>query len=241
MWTVPVSPQVIAAARQGVFAILLTPLKPVPCHWYPQQLAGLDVLCLACGGGQQGPVLAAAGARVTVFDNSPLQLAQDRLVAQREGLEIATVEGDMADLSAFPDESFDLIFHPISNCFSAVVRPVWRECARVLRPGGTLLAAFVNPLVYIFDFDLLDTENRIEVRHRLPYSDLESFSPERLARAQAEGVPLEFSHTLEDQIGGQLNAGLVLVDMFEDREPGDETLDRYFPKYIATHAMKPIR
>jgi len=31
--------------------------------------------CLASGGGQQGPVLAAAGAHVTVFDNSPRQLA----------------------------------------------------------------------------------------------------------------------------------------------------------------------
>jgi 2-polyprenyl-3-methyl-5-hydroxy-6-metoxy-1,4-benzoquinol methylase len=70
------------------------------------------VLCLASGGGQQGPILAAAGARVTVFDNSPQQLAQDRFVARREGLTLETVEGDMRDLSVFADVSFDLIVHP---------------------------------------------------------------------------------------------------------------------------------
>ena len=237
IWTVPVGPEVIAAARRGEFSNLLTPLKPVPRHWYGE-LVGRDVLCLASGGGQQGPVLAAAGARVTVFDNSPRQLEQDRLVAAREGLEIATVEGDMIDLSVFPDESFDLIFHPISNVFSAQVRPMWRECYRVLRPGGALLAGIVNPVVYIFDYEIMERENRLEVRHALPYSDLESLSPEQLAQYQADGSPLEFSHTLEDQIGGQLQAGLVLVDLYEDWELEEDAVNRYFPKYIATRAIK---
>ena len=109
------------------------------------------MLCLASGGGQQGPILAAAGANVTVFDNSPNQLAQDRLVADREGLTIETVLGDMADLSAFPDARFDLIFHPVSNVFAPDVRPVWKEAFRVLRPGGSLLAGFMNPVQYLFD------------------------------------------------------------------------------------------
>ncbi|HAJ35107.1 MAG TPA: SAM-dependent methyltransferase, partial [Chloroflexi bacterium] len=69
-WTTPVAPEEIAAARQGVWQIVLTPTRAVPRAWFPS-LAGADVLCLAGGGGQQGPILAAAGARVTVFDNSP--------------------------------------------------------------------------------------------------------------------------------------------------------------------------
>jgi len=97
-WTVPVGEEEIARARRGAWKIVLTPTKPVPADWFPP-LAGLDVLCLASGGGQQGPILAAAGAKVTVFDNSPKQLAQDRLVANREGLIIATFQGDMAELS----------------------------------------------------------------------------------------------------------------------------------------------
>ncbi len=122
-WTVPVSPEVTAAARRGEWQIFLTPTKPVPRAWFPA-LPGRDVLCLASGGGQQGPILAAAGARVTVFDNAPRQLDQDRMVAERDGLEIDVVEGDMRDLSAFPPASFDLIVHPVSNT---------RRAARVAR------------------------------------------------------------------------------------------------------------
>lgn len=89
-WTVPISPQEIEAARQGEFTFLLTRLKPVPKHWFPP-LAGCLKLCLASGGGQQGALLTAAGANVTVLDNFPAQLARDREVAEREGLSIRLV------------------------------------------------------------------------------------------------------------------------------------------------------
>ncbi|MGK3885416.1 class I SAM-dependent methyltransferase, partial [Enterococcus faecium] len=56
-WTVPVGPEVIAAARRGDWGVVLTPSRPVPREWFPP-LDGLNVLCLASGGGQQGPVLA---------------------------------------------------------------------------------------------------------------------------------------------------------------------------------------
>ena len=120
-WTVPISTETIQRARQGEFELLLTPTKPVPMNWFPE-LDGTRTLCLASGGGQQGPLLAAAGAVVTVFDNSPKQLEQDRLVANRDGLLIETVEGDMADLSIFAEQSFDLIVHPVSNEFVTDVR-----------------------------------------------------------------------------------------------------------------------
>src|SRR3954462_7156211 len=93
VWTVPVSAEVIEAARQGRWEVLLTETKPVPRQWFPD-LKDLDVLCLASGGGQQAPVLAASGARVTVMDNSPRQLEQDRKVAERDSLELTTIEGD---------------------------------------------------------------------------------------------------------------------------------------------------
>jgi ubiquinone/menaquinone biosynthesis C-methylase UbiE len=134
-WTVPVSPEVVAAARQGEWSVVLTPVIPVPQDWFGD-LTGARVLGLASGGGQQGPVLAAAGADVTIFDNSPAQLDRDREVADREGLVIRTVQGDMADLSVFDSEFFDLIFHPVSNCFVPDVTSVWRECFRVLKPGA---------------------------------------------------------------------------------------------------------
>ncbi len=239
-WTVPVSEAVIAAARRGEWEILLTPSKPVPRAWFPD-LAGTDLLCLASGGGQQGPTLAAAGARVTVLDNSPAQLAQDRFVAEREGLAITLVEGDMADLSAFSDQSFDLIVHPVSNTFVPDVRPVWREAFRVLRRGGALLAGFTNPAAYLFDYDLADRSGIFQVKYALPYSDASSLPAEERQRIIESGAPLEFSHTLEDQIGGQLDAGFLLSDLFEDgyTEEANDPLTKYMPMFIATRAIRP--
>jgi SAM-dependent methyltransferase len=235
-WTQAVSPEVIAAARQGRWEVLLTETKPVPRRWFPD-LNGLDVLCLASGGGQQAPILAAAGARVTVFDNSPKQLEQDRKVSEREGLGLVTVEGDMADLSVFADESFDLVFHPCSNLFIPDVRPVWREAFRVLRRGGVLLAGFVNPVIYLFDHRL-DERSALQVKHALPFSDLNSLTKEECRQLIERGEPLEFGHTLADQIGGQTDAGFWITALYEDHH---RTLPiaKYTPTYIATRAVKP--
>ncbi|QEG43809.1 class I SAM-dependent methyltransferase [Roseimaritima ulvae] len=238
-WTQPVDPDAIGRARAGQFAIVLTPIKPVPADWFPA-LTGLKTLCLAAAGGQQAPILAAAGAEVTVFDNSPKQLAQDRAVADREGLALHCVEGDMADLSMFADQSFDLIFHPCSNTFVPDVLPVWRECHRVLRSGGVLMAGFTNPMRYIFDDERKENGN-LEVRYALPYSDLEHLDEEPIREAIRQGQPLEFGHTLSDQIGGQLKAGLMLTGFYEDRFPESDKdpLSAFLDTFIATRAVKP--
>jgi SAM-dependent methyltransferase len=238
-WTVPVEPEAIERARAGEICIVLTPTKHVPRQWFPE-LHRARVLCLASGGGQQGPLLAAAGAKVAVLDNSPRQLAQDRLVAERENLSLETILGDMADLSVFADSLFDLIVHPVSNCFAPAVRPVWRECFRVLRAGGVLLAGFTNPVRYLFDNERTNRD-RLEVRHAIPYSDLIDLDPAD-RQALVDGMEsLEFGHTLEDQIGGQLEAGFVLTGFYEDYfgSDADDPLSRYLATFIATRAVKP--
>jgi len=234
-YTIPVSVAQIAAARRGKWQLFLTATRPIPRPWFPS-LRDCEVLCLAGGGGQQGPILAAAGARVTVYDLSPRQLARDRFVAERDGLELVTVEGDMADLSAFPDGRFGLIVHPISNLFAPSVHPVWAEAHRVLRPGGILISAFMNPARYIFDLARADNEGVLEVKHSLPFSstDLSEVARDRIFGADA---PLEFSHTLEDQIGGQLRAGFVLTDFFEDTRP-DDLIAKHLPAAFVTRAIK---
>ena len=239
-WTVPVSEAVIATARRGQWEILLTPSQPVPMAWFPD-LEGLEVLGLASGGGQQGPILAAAGAKVTVLDNSPKQLEQDRLVAERHALPVTTVEGDMADLSMLSNQSFDLILHPVSNIFIPDVRPVWQAAFRILRRGGVLLAGFPNPAVYLFDYDLADRSGILQVKYALPYSDLTSLTAAERQRHIETGTPLEFSHTLEDQIGGQLEAGFLLTGFHEDAygEEENDPLTSYMPIFIATRAVKP--
>ena len=234
-WTLPVSAETIAAAREGDWSVQLTSRSAVPREWFPP-LAGADVLALASGGGQQAPIFAALGARVTVLDNSPAQLARDREVSEREGLELATVEGDMADLSAFADASFDLVFHPCSNSFVPDVRPVWREAFRVLRPGGTLLAGFLNPALYVFD-QLAAEKGELRVRNSLPYSDLEDLSDEERAEFAAQDEPLVWSHTLDALIGDQLAAGFQLTGLREDA--GDDALSKYMKTNLMTRASKP--
>ncbi len=235
-WTIPVSPEEIVAARRGEWTIVLTPTKPVPADWFPP-LRGLPVLCLASGGGQQGPILAAAGADVTVLDQSSAQLAQDLLVADREGLTIRTIQGDMANLSMFPADSFGLVVHPCSNCFVSDVRPVWNEAFRVLRPGGVLIAGFTNPLLYIFD-DEASERGELIARHAIPYSDFSSITEEERRRYTDKEEPMIFAHTLDDQIGGQLDAGFILTGFFEDRNP-PHPLCTLIATSIATRAVKP--
>jgi SAM-dependent methyltransferase len=237
-WSRPVTPETIARARAGDWSVVLIGYRPVDRAWFPADLSDVDILCLASGGGQQGPTLAAAGARVTVFDNSPRQLAQDQMVAEREGLELRTVLGDMRDLSEFGDSSFDLVFNPVSNLFVPELPPVWRECFRVLRPGGTLLCGFLNPDVYLFDHEAMDTRGELVVRHRLPYSDLTHVPAEERERLWGADAPLEYSHTMAEQIGGQLAAGFVITGFDEAPHHADATAG-WLPGYYATRALKP--
>ncbi|MBV6467049.1 MAG: hypothetical protein PGMFKBFP_02381 [Anaerolineales bacterium] len=233
-WTIPVEHEVIEAARRGEWSVLLTEQKPAPREWFPP-LPGLDLLALASGGGQQAPIFAAAGANVTVLDNSPRQLDRDREVAERENLSLNIVEGDMRDLSMFADESFDLVFNPVSNVFIPDVKPVWKEAFRVLRRGGTLLAGFMNPAFYLFDFDKAE-KGKLQVTNKLPYAD--SDHPEIMKKMIASRWPLEHSHSLSDQLGGQVEAGFHITGLYEDHHH-ENIIGEYMPTYIATRALKP--
>ncbi|WP_427914819.1 class I SAM-dependent methyltransferase [Ramlibacter sp. MMS24-I3-19] len=237
-WSRPVSREVIAAARSGDWRVHLTP-RPVPCDWLGD-VRGQRILCLASAGGQQAPVLAAAGAQVTVFDLSNEQLRQDRQVAARDGLELTTVQGDMRDLGVFDDAQFDLVFHPISNLYVPDVRPVWGECHRVLRSGGKLLASFYNPVVFIADRDPVYAEKGLlRPIYKLPYSDLKDLPPDIVQKKQESGEAVVFGHSLADLIGGQVAAGFYIDGFYEDEQPHPRFLvDRFMPTFLATRAVK---
>jgi 2-polyprenyl-3-methyl-5-hydroxy-6-metoxy-1,4-benzoquinol methylase len=237
-WIKPVSHDEIEQARGGEFKLYLTPIKPVPASWFPE-LTGCKVLCLASGGGQQAPLLAAAGANVTVFDNSQKQLETDEMVAKNEGLGIKTVQGDMRDLSLFSKACFDLIIHPVSNAFVPDVKPVWKEAARVLRSGGLLLSGFTNPVVYLFD-GMEMAKRRLIVSHKIPYSPFNDDAKAETELFLKYGEALEFGHSLQDQISGQLDAGFMITGLYEDnnRENAKCMLDDYIPIYLATRAEK---
>ncbi len=238
-YTQVVSPEQIAEARNGVWEVYLSDCKPVPKPWFPE-LSGLRVLGLASGGGQQAPIFAAAGAEVSLIDASPKQLDQDRFVAERENLTIELVEGDVADLSVFSDKQFNLIFNPPSTLFMPNLEPIWRECYRVLKPGGILMTGFMNPDEFIFDDEVLDNEGRFVVKYNLPYVEHEVLNPEALAQRIENKQMFHFSHTMEAQLGGLMKAGFVMTDFYEDRRPeADGNPIRHFmPSYFVARLKK---
>jgi SAM-dependent methyltransferase len=235
-WTVPASKELVERAKNGELQLYLTPEKTVPHEWIARA-KNSDVLCLASGGGQQSALLTAFGARVTVLDNSPAQLARDREVAEREGFDIRTIQGDMRDLSVFADASFDLIVNPVSNCFIDDVRVVWRECARVLRKGGEVIAGFANPVIYACDPEL-KMKGILTINKKIPHADIEVYTQEEFDHYYGPGTPIEWGHSLTDQLGGQMDAGLAMIGFFEDLQRDDEPMSAYLPPYLATRSKK---
>lgn len=231
-WTVPVGADEINKAKDGEWSVILTPTLPVPLNWFAESFKDLKILGLACGGGQQGPILASLGAEVTIFDNSPKQLSQDATLSSEFNLNIKTVEGDMRDLSIFADESFDLIFNPCSIGFVDDIQPIWNECNRVLKKGGILLTGLTNPLIFQID------EEMLQLKYTAPYSDQRSLSPEDLNKFVSNNDPLMFAHSWTEQIAGQMKAGFILTDMYEDNWGGEHVFDPYFSGFMATRAVK---
>ena len=241
-WVQPVSAADIDAAAKHDWEVILTPTLNVPKAWFGRpdgNLSGLDLLALASGCGQQAPLLAAAGARVLSYDMSEEQLAKDQKLADTHQLPLTCQQGDMANLAGVNDDSFDVIFHPVSNVFAKDIVPVWRECARVLRPGGRLLAGFMNPTYYLFDHDAIEAGADMQVTFSLPFADTEQLSKEQIDERLAAGYAVEFSHSLDTQIGAQIDAGFALHGFYEDRwSDGATPLNQYMPTSMATLGKK---
>ena len=229
-WGMPITHEQYLSAKKGKWSIVLTPTKAVPQEWFPD-LKGIDLLGLACGGGQQMPLFAASGANCTVLDYSERQLESERMVAKREGYSIKTVRADMSKPLPFPDCSFDLIVHPVSNCYIREVEPLWRECFRILRPGGILLAGLDNGISYIFD------EAETTLMHRLPYDPTTDKALYEESINNDYGI--QFSHTFEEQVGGQLKAGFILTHLYEDYSGTGKLHEFHVPTFLATRAVKP--
>lgn len=229
-WGMPISHAEYLDALQGRWNVKLTPVKYVPNSWFGE-LKGKKVLGLACGGGQQMPVFAALGAECTVLDYSPKMLEQDKEVSEREGYPITIIRADMTQPLPFDDESFDLIFHPVSNCYVREVKPIWKECFRILKKGGALLAGLDNGLNYAFD------EDGEKIINTLPFDPLSN--PEHARQLEQDDAGVQFSHTLEEQLGGQLEAGLVLTALYEDTDKEGNLYRHNIPCYVASRGVRP--
>lgn len=228
-WGIPVDRETYEKAKGGDWEVLLTPTKPVPKEWFGD-IRDKRILGLASGGGQQMPLFTAAGAICTVLDYSEKQLDSERAVARREGYDIEIIRADMTKPLPFPDESFDLIFHPVSNDYVKEVLPIFRECYRVLKKGGMLLSGLGKEINYAVSSDERTIENK------LPFDPTENEKYRLLLEKDDAGM--QFSHTLEEQIGGQLKAGFTLADLYEDTNGSGYLHEMNLKTYIATKAIK---
>ena len=228
-WGTPISHEVYEDARKGKWDVLLTPTRNVPHEWLGE-LKGKKILGLASGGGQQMPVFSALGAECTVLDYSPKQIESELYVAERERYQIHAIEGDMTKTLPFEEETFDIIFHPVSNCYIKDVQHVFNEAYRVLKKGGIFLAGLGNEINYMVD------EEEKEIIWKMP------FDPSVDDRAKQYMIKLDcgmqFSHSLEEQIGGQLKAGFTLLDLYEDTNGEGRLHELNIKTYIATKAIK---
>ncbi len=229
-WGVPISHKQYEEAKKGAWDMLLTPVKPVPKEWYPD-LKGKKVLGLASGGGQQMPIFAAMGAKCTVLDYSENQIASEKVVAKREGYSINTFRADMTKPLPFDNDSFDLIFHPVSNCYIENVMHVWRECFRILKKGGRLMSGLDNGVNFLFG-----EESEREIKYKLPFNPLQN--KELLTMLKNEDSGIQFSHTLEEQIRGQIKAGFTILDLYEDTNREGVLKEYGVPTFWATLSLK---
>lgn len=238
-WGVPITHDVFEAAKHGEWNVLLTPNKPVPHEWFSpfmqnSRLKDIKLLGLACGGGQQMPIFAALDADCTVLDYSEKMLDAERMVSKRENYTVNIVRADMSQTLPFEENSFDIIFHPVSNVYVENVQHIWDECHRILKPGGLLLAGCDNGMNFLIEND---TEP-LKIEYVLPFNPLRN--PEHRKLIESMGDAYQFSHTYEEQVGGQLKAGFRLTDLFDDTN-NTGALSKYnVPTFVATRAVKDV-
>lgn len=228
-WGQPISHETYQNALKGQWEVYLTPTKPVPHHWFGD-LKGKKILGLASGGGQQIPIFTALGAHCTVLDYSKEQCNSEELVAKREGYEVKILQEDMTKRLPFEDETFDIIFHPVSNCYIEKVEPVFQECYRVLKKGGLFLGGYDIGINYVFDID------EKYIKYSLPFNPLKNKEHYEFVLKNNDGI--QFSHTIEEQINGQLQAGFRLLNLYDDTNGCGNIHDHNIPSFIATLAVK---
>lgn len=209
--------------------------------WLGGNIRGWNVLCLAAGGGRQGPLYRAAGAQVTVLDISPAMLELDRQVSGHLGLNYQIVQGDMADLSMFANDQFDLVAHPVSTCYVPNLEPVLAEVARVLRPSGLYVSQHKQPMNLQASLELVHGKYTVDTLVGQPARPL-AIGQSSLLR---EPETIEFAHSLDAILGGICRVGMSIEAVSEpdhaklDAQPGTMGhRSRYIRPYLRIKARK---
>ena len=202
-WTASATKEELASARNGN-PVLHFYDKTVPEDWL-KDIDGKSVLCLAGAGGLQAPILACAGAKVTVIDISSKMLDKDREIAEREKLDIRMIKGNMCDLSMCAEEAFDLIINPPSLMYIPDLSLAYKECYRVLKEDGQLIIMAPSPVNYLCDFVDDGNGGYYKAVHKMPWCSKDYDNSEWI----------EYGHSMEEYLGGLIQCGFVLDGYME--------------------------
>lgn len=236
-WTRMVRPEDVQDAKEGKIRIRITPTAFVPLSWL-EGLKGKRVLNLAGAGGQQTILLSAFGADVVTVDFSKNQIAQDEKGLESYNLKAELHNRDMRDLSFLDDGIFDAAICPHSLNFIPSTLQFYREVYKKLKKGGLFLFGVANPVLYLFDENKEEKENKLKIKYTLPYSDEKSQSKKKIEKMKREKDTFEFSHTLSSIIGDLLKTGFSIRDFYSD-EAGAEPVDSFvYDSFLAFCCIK---
>ena len=184
-----------------------------PLGWLGGDVTDKRILCLGAGGGRHGPMLANAGAEVTVVDIRPEMLRLDRELAEAKGLRGETVETSIDDLSMLGAAEYEAVMQPVSTCYEPDIRQAYRELARVIKKDGIYISRHKQPTS--LQTDLTPAPNGFVIEES--YFVEGALSPARRAGPHREAGTMEFLHRWGDLLGGLCAAGFVIEQVMEPR------------------------
>jgi SAM-dependent methyltransferase len=212
-----------------------------PLGWLGGDIIDKRILCLGAGGGRHGPMLAQAGARVTVVDISPEMLRLDTELAEAKGLQVETIETSIDDLSMLPEAAYEAVMQPVSTCYVPDIRLAYHELARVMMPGGVYISRHKQPTN--LQVDLAPTPQGFLIDS--PYYLDGPLSPAKRPGPHREQGTMEFLHQWGDLLGGLCESGFVIEAVTEPKfsdpsaQPGSfEYRCQFIAPYIQLRARR---
>ena len=99
-----------------------------------------------------------------------------------------------------------------------------------MKHGGRFLGGYDIGINYVVD------EKQERIVSPLPFNPLKNHAQYERSMEMNDGI--QFSHTIEEQIKGQLEAGFVLKDLYEDTNDVGRLKEFGIPALIATYCAK---
>lgn len=181
-------------------------------------LRGKDVCHLQCHIGTDTVSLARAGARVTGLDFSDRAIEVAARLAERAGVDVTWVLGDVLDARAHVDGDFDIVYTSVGTIGWLRDLDRWAmQITALLRPGGLFYIRDGHPMLYTIDEDADDDL----VRHRYfadgtaqMWDDDSTYAGDgRVAHSRT----YEWPHPLSETMNALISAGLRIEKLDEGR------------------------